>query len=230
MCRTQCHRHLSLSAYVLMDLSEFISRHSWLEYEYRPADRSFRHTPRVSLITLPSKAQEALDWEMRDPWQIVTNALLVRDEPQPVYFLINRDICFIQWKVTSVQQKPAVDCVLCIVWMSMNVVSSVHFQMSSFIQSANINIERKQIFDRYLSPKSYHHYSFSLWSLDYCTANHNNKIDWINRQWNYGLIKHKHNSLCSTHCCIYYPHFLRNKPNTIHFKCKKGSGRFSWKK
>ena len=28
MRRTQCHRHLSLSAYVLMDLSEFISRHS----------------------------------------------------------------------------------------------------------------------------------------------------------------------------------------------------------
>lgn len=165
--------------------------------------------------------------------QIVTNAGPVRDEPEQVYFLINRDICFIQWKVTSLQQKPTVDCVLCIVWMSMNVVSSVHFQMSSFIQSANTNIKRKQIF--WISIAIKHkvraqYWYFSLWILDQGTANHNNKIDWINRQWNYGLIKHKHNSLCSTHCCIYYPHFLRNTPNTIHFKCKKGSGRFSWKK
>ena len=132
MRRTQCHRHLSLSAYVLMDLSEFISRHSWLEYEYR--------TQKV----LGLKHKNA--WTRKDPKQIVTNALPVRDEPLQVYFLINRDICFIQWKVTSLQQKPTVDCVLCIVWMSMNLVSSVHFQMSSFIQSANTNIKRKQIF------------------------------------------------------------------------------------
>ena len=134
---------------VCFDGPFWIYKSTFMTWIRIPARWSLRHTPRVSLITLPSKAQEALDWEMRDPWQIVTNALLVRDEPQPVYFLINRDICFIQWKVTSAQQKPTVDCVLCIVWMSMNVVSSVHFQMSSFIQSANTNIERKPIFDRY---------------------------------------------------------------------------------
>lgn len=104
----------------------------------------YRHRPFYMHLHL-LKAQER--WTRKDPKQIVTNALPVRDEPQQLYFLINRDICFIQWKVTSLQQKPTVDCVLCIVWMSMNVVSSVHFQMSSFIQSANnTNIKRKQIF------------------------------------------------------------------------------------
>ena len=147
-------------------------------YEYRPADRSFRHTPRVSLITLPRLWTGK--WEIRGKL-LQMHSWYVMNLSQ---FISSLTVTFVSFNERSRQynKKPAVDCVLCIVWMSMNVVSSVHFQMSSFIQSANINIERKQIFDRYLSPKSYHHYSFSLWSLDYCKSNHNNKIDWINRQ------------------------------------------------
>ena len=51
---------------------------------------------RQLIMPLPTVSRSLALQLFKDPKQIVTNALPVRDEPLQVYFLINRDICFIQ--------------------------------------------------------------------------------------------------------------------------------------
>ena len=70
--------------------------------------------------------------------------------------------------------------------------------------------------------------SFSLLILNPSSANHNNKIDWINRQWEYGLIIHKHNSLC-THIVV-LSSFLAQYAQHYSVQMQERIGQVSWKK